>query len=284
MSRGLYGFEAVDVIAQVGVGDVDACFDLPGRQASRLGQPPERGFGDVAEQCSGFVARVEHSRGNHRFIVGGEVLGCCIAHDTTLREHRRRYTSTVRMIRLAMLATYRGSMRPQTPVGIRRLARITQKGPPNRGWRSGHGQDCRPVASTYVDDVPTTPPVRKRAFAAFVKRATDHAKLHRGWSIRRVAEESGIGPNTIYRWLRGDWTTAPDPDLIEKFCDALDIPTSAAFVILWPGKGWRAELPEPMPSDPDFDLLQRRLNDPKTPGPEKFLIRETIKSLAIRGR
>jgi hypothetical protein len=39
-----------------------------------------------------------------------------------------------------------------------------------------------------------------------------------------------------------------------------------------------------LPPDPDFELLLRRLNDPKTPESEKYHIRETISSLVIRGR
>lgn len=127
------------------------------------------------------------------------------------------------------------------------------------------------------------PDARKHAFAAFVRRAVDHAKTARGWSVPRVAKESGVGAATIYRWINGDWTSAPAPDLIEKFCDSLDIPPSAAFVILWPGKNWRGQIPEPLPADPDFELLKRRLADPSTPDREKYHIRATIKSLVIRG-
>lgn len=126
--------------------------------------------------------------------------------------------------------------------------------------------------------------VRKRSFAAFVRRATDHAKQTRGWSVPRLAKESGIGPATLYRWINAEWKEAPRPDQIEKFCDALDIKPALAFSILWPGKTGSAPPPAPLPSDPDFDLLQRRLNDPKTPESEKYHIRETISSLVIRGR
>lgn len=136
------------------------------------------------------------------------------------------------------------------------------------------------------------PDVRKRAFGAFVTRATDHAKVARGWSIPRIAEESkkqdpegkGISANTIYRWKRGQWTSAPDPEAIEIFCDTLDIPTSAPFVILWPGKTGKAHVPDPLPSDPNFDLLQRKVNDPTTSERDRWHILETIRTLALRSK
>lgn len=126
--------------------------------------------------------------------------------------------------------------------------------------------------------------VRKRAFATWVKRVTDHAKQTRGWSVPRVAKESGIGPATLYRWLNAEWKEAPKPDQIEKMCDALDIAPAIPFALLWPGKTGAPTTPQPLPPNPDFDLLQRRLNDPNTPEAEKYFIRETISTLLIRGR
>jgi hypothetical protein len=134
-----------------------------------------------------------------------------------------------------------------------------------------------------------SPDVRRQAFAQFVKRATDQAKLARGWSVPRIAAESRgedgkprVSANTIYRWRRGDWETVPKPEQIEAFCDTLDIPTAAAFVILWPGRAGQAPVPEPLVTDPDFEVLQRRLNDPSVSEREKFHIRETIRTLALR--
>jgi transcriptional regulator with XRE-family HTH domain len=115
-----------------------------------------------------------------------------------------------------------------------------------------------------------------------VTRAADSARVNRGWSIPRIAKESGVGVNTLYRWKRGEWTASPDADLVEKFCDTLGIPTEAAFRILWPGKTGRPTTPEPAPTDPDVDTLLRQLNDPNVSESEKYLIRETIRSLAAR--
>jgi transcriptional regulator with XRE-family HTH domain len=124
--------------------------------------------------------------------------------------------------------------------------------------------------------------VRKQAFAAFVRRAAHAAQLNRGWSLPRIAKEAGIGTNTLYRWTKGDWTNSPEAQLVEKFCNTLDIPVDAAFQILWPGGDDRPVDVAPLPTDPDFEILLRRLNDPKVPDEEKFLIRETIRGLVAR--
>lgn len=126
--------------------------------------------------------------------------------------------------------------------------------------------------------------VRRRLWALFVRRATDAAKLNRGLSIPKIAKLAGIAPATIYRWLDGDWETAPKGEAVEAFCDALDQPTGPAFQILFPGKAGDAPGVEPLAPDPDFETLQRKLNDPATTEQEKFHIRETIRTLALRGR
>lgn len=126
--------------------------------------------------------------------------------------------------------------------------------------------------------------VRKRAFAAFVRRATDHAENARGWSIPRIADEAGISNPTIYRWRDGTWTKAPDPDAVAAFCDALDIPPAVAFAILWPGKSSEARQPEPLPLDPEIErqirVLLRKIADPNVTDGEKQTIRATIQHLA----
>lgn len=126
--------------------------------------------------------------------------------------------------------------------------------------------------------------VRKRAFAAFVRRVTDHAENTRGWSIPRIATEAGISNPTIYRWRDGTWTKAPDPDAVAAFCDALDIPPAVAFAILWPGKTGEAQPPEALPLDPEIERqmreLMRRIADPNVSDAEKLTIRATIRHLA----
>jgi transcriptional regulator with XRE-family HTH domain len=130
--------------------------------------------------------------------------------------------------------------------------------------------------------VPASPEARRDAFSRFVQRALTQAKQSRGWSIPKVAEVSGVGQNTIYRWVKADWREFPKGELVEQFCDALDIPVAAAFGILWPGKTARPSATEPQPAEPEFDALMRKLRDPNVPDTEKYLIRETIRSLASR--
>ena len=126
-----------------------------------------------------------------------------------------------------------------------------------------------------------SPDVRKAAFAAFVERALRGAH-QRGLSVPKIAELAGIGSNTIYRWRDGNWIKGPGAEQVVAFCDALDIPVSAAFSILWPGKAERAQEPEPPPMDPDLQELLRRLEDPNTPAFEKEFISETLRTLAAR--
>lgn len=126
--------------------------------------------------------------------------------------------------------------------------------------------------------------VRRRQFKVFVQRAVDHAKLTRGWTVPKVARETGVGVATIYRWLNEEWTDNPKPELIEKFCDGLNLSPAEAFMILWPGKKGHAKEPPVMMMDPDFETLQRKLNDPKVPEQEKYLIRENVRTLALRDK
>lgn len=136
---------------------------------------------------------------------------------------------------------------------------------------------------TYRHVVPTDPEARLAAFTAFVRRALDRAKATRGWSVERVAQEAGVGVNTLYLWRGGrEWKQFPRGESVEAFCDALGIPPAAAYGILWPGKNERPAEPEPLGPEPDLILLARKLEDPNVSEQEKFLIRETIKGLAAR--
>jgi transcriptional regulator with XRE-family HTH domain len=100
--------------------------------------------------------------------------------------------------------------------------------------------------------------------------------------VKRILEETGVGKSTLYRWVRGDWTDDPEAAKVRDFCDGLDIPPSAAFLILWPSKSDRAPMVAPAPMDPDVEKVLRRLADPGVPDQEKYLIRETIRGLASR--
>lgn len=130
--------------------------------------------------------------------------------------------------------------------------------------------------------MPPAQDVRRAAFAAFVRRVVEQARVQHDWTLTQIIDASRVGRSTFYRWLRGDWETEPHPAKVVAFCDAFDVPASAAFTILWPGKTDRPQLPEPAPMDPDIAVLQRRLRDPNTAERERYLIRETIRGLAAR--
>ncbi|WP_281891774.1 transcriptional regulator [Phytohabitans aurantiacus] len=123
---------------------------------------------------------------------------------------------------------------------------------------------------------------RQVAFSRFVRRALDDALMHRGWNQVTVLEKTGTKKSTLHRWLRGDWTEDPKAGQVLDFCDGLDIPPAAAFLILWPGKRDRSPMPGPPPMDPDVELVLRRLVDPKVTEQEKYHIRETLRALARR--
>lgn len=121
--------------------------------------------------------------------------------------------------------------------------------------------------------------VRRQAFAMFIRRALLHAQTVKGWSVPQVAAQAGIGTATVYRWRDGTWADSPSPERVVAFCDALDIPPQAAFNILWPGKNDEAQPPQPMPMEPDFAQLLRRLADPSVSESTKETIRTMVRTL-----
>lgn len=147
-------------------------------------------------------------------------------------------------------------------------------------------QEETPANGTYRADMPSSPTpaqdVRRAAFARFVQRVIRHVRTAKGWTIPDLAREAGIGDSTIYRWRDGDWKEDPKGGQVKAFCDAADVPTSAALSILWPSRDEKPAEPEPIALDPELETLARRLRDPNVPDAEKYLIRETIRGLAAR--
>jgi transcriptional regulator with XRE-family HTH domain len=141
-------------------------------------------------------------------------------------------------------------------------------------------------AREYGQHVPDSPSldVRRVQFARFVRRAVDRAKQARQWTVERIASEAGIGPATIYRWLDGEWSKAPLADAVQGFCEALGIPQEIAFSILWPASTDNPVEPEPLPVSPAIEAILRKLADPGVPEVEKYLINQTLESLAARPR
>jgi transcriptional regulator with XRE-family HTH domain len=124
---------------------------------------------------------------------------------------------------------------------------------------------------------------RKLAFAAFVRKALDDARAIRAWTGSEVARRTGVSRQTIHRWVRGDWSSDPEPERVVAFCEGLGITPTTAFGILgWDRSASTRPPATPPPMDPDIEALLRRLLDPKTPEAEKYHIRETVRYLAYR--
>ena len=131
------------------------------------------------------------------------------------------------------------------------------------------------------------------AFERFVRRAVDTAKTQRGWTVTRLAAETGVGRSTLFRWLSGDCQEFPELASVRGFCAALDIPTSAAFTALGvdeEGHGLPVRTRPPGRKGRDEDAVRadlerilERLADPTVPAAEKTIIRDMVRYLAGRG-
>jgi transcriptional regulator with XRE-family HTH domain len=116
-------------------------------------------------------------------------------------------------------------------------------------------------------------------FARFVRRAVDDAKTRRGWTVTRLASETGVGRSTLFRWLAGDCHDFPELSNVRGFCQALDIPVSAAFAAL----GMRSDDPRSQVEAgvrADVQRILARLADPGVSAAEKTIIRSTLRYLA----
>src|SRR6185369_16893752 len=126
-------------------------------------------------------------------------------------------------------------------------------------------------------------PMDQVAFARFVRAAVDTAKTERGWTVTRLAAETGVGRSTLFRWLSGDCQEFPELAKVRGFCWALDIPVTAAFTALGVREGAGVDAP---PADAevearaDMQRILRRLVDPTVPRAQKAVIRDMLRYLA----
>lgn len=117
------------------------------------------------------------------------------------------------------------------------------------------------------------------AFGQFVRRAVDDAKNRRGWTINRLAAETGVGRSTLFRWLSGDCQQYPELETIRSFCAALEIPVSAAFIALGMPTTAPAAHPETN-ARADMERIMLRLLDPAVSDTQKLVIRDMLSYLA----
>src|SRR5215471_5073774 len=111
-------------------------------------------------------------------------------------------------------------------------------------------------------------------FARFVRRAVDEAKVRRGWTVTKLAAETGVGRSTLFRWLAGDCHDFPELSNVRGFCEALDIPVATAFAAL----GVRDEELDARAeaaAQADMKRILSRLVNPRVPAEEKTIIRST---------
>jgi transcriptional regulator with XRE-family HTH domain len=116
-------------------------------------------------------------------------------------------------------------------------------------------------------------------FARFIRRAVDDAKVRRGWTVTRLAAETGVGRSTLFRWLAGDCHDFPELSNVRGFCEALDIPVATAFAAL----GVRDEeldVRAEAGAQADMKRILNRLANPRVTAEEKTVIRSTLRYLA----
>jgi transcriptional regulator with XRE-family HTH domain len=129
-------------------------------------------------------------------------------------------------------------------------------------------------------------PMDQVAFARFVRGAVDTAKTQRGWTVTRLAAETGVGRSTLFRWLSGDCQEFPELAKVRGFCWALDIPVTAAFTALGVREGAGRDAIDAPPTDveaearADMQRILRRLIDPTVPRAQKAVIRDMLRYLA----
>ncbi|MFI5839413.1 XRE family transcriptional regulator [Catenuloplanes sp. NPDC051500] len=122
---------------------------------------------------------------------------------------------------------------------------------------------------------------QKEVFKAFVVRALRDAR-DRGMSDDAIQTATGVGKSTFHRWKREAWRTEkPELQKVEAFCAGLGIPTAVAAAALGFGERSASTTPEPT-IEPDIRTILQMLQDPNVPENEKWLIRETLSSLARR--
>lgn len=96
-----------------------------------------------------------------------------------------------------------------------------------------------------------------------------------GWSVARLARESGIHRATIFRWIAGDGGATVAN--VRAIAEAVgDDPANA----LRAAGNTGAARPPAEELDPDLKLILRRLADPDVSEAEKVSIRATLRYLA----
>lgn len=121
---------------------------------------------------------------------------------------------------------------------------------------------------------------RQAAWSEYVKSAVRRAAPR---SVPELAEAAQIGKTTLYRWLNGDWEDDPSPSQVKRFAEVIGLKPIEAFTVLWLGDEGPRVAPAPA-DDPDVVEILKALRNPRTPEAERYLLKETLRSLAARSQ
>ncbi|MEU0081405.1 hypothetical protein ABZY58_26185 [Micromonospora tulbaghiae] len=92
-----------------------------------------------------------------------------------------------------------------------------------------------------------------------------------GWSVARLARESGVNRATIFGWMKGDGVTVASVKMIAR---ALGDDEAHALAAAGGAAAGGDQL------DADLRIIQRRLADPTVGDAEKAVIRGALRHLA----
>lgn len=125
------------------------------------------------------------------------------------------------------------------------------------------------------------PTQQQTAFAQWVKDVVDaFADPPRGWSLSRLARESGVHRNNIYGWMNA--TAFPQPETLQRFCDNLGLDYADPARVL----GWSKEEAQPPSKDlPGYLERARALAaHPKTSPERRRVLEAKIAEAEFRQR
>ena len=110
---------------------------------------------------------------------------------------------------------------------------------------------------------------KRESWADYLRRMTDRP----GWSVARLARDSGIHRATIFKWMAGKG--GANVASVRAIAEALGDDPANALRAAGNMAGTETEA-----IDPDVQVILRRLTDPSVSDAEKDAIRTALKYLA----
>lgn len=154
----------------------------------------------------------------------------------------------------------------QNAAGLARLLqRRKQGGRAAKKRRPPNNRD--PYNGAYGSPMSDAPSSRED-WASYLKRMTSRP----GWSVARLARESGVNRATIFKWIAG--RSGVNVASVRQIADALRDDPAIALRAAGNVQG------QVEPLDADVRIIMRRLVDPDVSEAEKATIRATLRYLA----